>query len=66
MIVNRGIRSRKMVNLQLQIHKFADKKTAYNEVHLYAKIVIFFRFFFTLKCAADFLFKISVQQALKG
>jgi hypothetical protein len=31
-----GIRSRKMINLKLQIHKFADKKTPCNEVvHLY-------------------------------
>jgi hypothetical protein len=29
MTVNWGIRVRKMVNLQLQIHKFADKKNAY-------------------------------------
>ncbi len=35
MTVNCWISSRKMVNLQSQIHEFADKKTAYNEVHLY-------------------------------
>jgi hypothetical protein len=35
MIVNLGIRSRKMPNLQLQIRELADKKTAYNEVCLY-------------------------------
>ncbi len=34
--VNWGIRFRKMVTLQLQIHEFADKKTAYNEVRLYS------------------------------
>jgi hypothetical protein len=32
--VNRGIRSRKMANLQAQIREFADKKTAYNKVYL--------------------------------
>ncbi len=35
-----GICSRKMVNLQLQKHEFEYKKTAYNEVHLYAKVII--------------------------
>jgi hypothetical protein len=34
MTVNWEIRSIKMVNLQLQLHETADKKTAYNEVHL--------------------------------
>ncbi len=35
MTVDWGLHSRKLVNLQSQIHEFADKKTAYNEVHLY-------------------------------
>jgi hypothetical protein len=38
MTVNWGIGSKNMVNLQSQIREFADKKTAYNEVHLYLKI----------------------------
>ncbi len=35
MTVNLGISSIKMVNLQLQILKFTDKKTAYNEDHYF-------------------------------
>ncbi len=35
MTVNLGICSVQMFHFQLQILKFADKKTAYNEGHLY-------------------------------
>ncbi len=37
MTVDWKIRSRKIVNLQLKIHKFEDKRTAYNEVQLYSQ-----------------------------
>jgi hypothetical protein len=38
MTVNWGICYKNMANLQSQICEFADKKTAYNEVHVYKQI----------------------------
>ncbi len=37
--INQGIGSLKTDNFQLHINEFADKKTAYNKVRLYANCV---------------------------